>query len=79
MQCTLQFARLGTIGDVEGSAMFKRDDLVSFKREGLPLKVRALHDIHGLMWIEAADAKGNRTFGTEESFRSFNLGEHKAS
>jgi len=51
--------------------MFKRDDLVSFKREGLPLKVQALHDIQGLLWIEAADAKGNRTFGTEDSFHSF--------
>ena len=50
---------------------FKRDDLVSFKREGLPLTVRALHEIQGLLWIEAADAKGNRTFGTEESFHSF--------
>jgi hypothetical protein len=50
---------------------FKRDDVVSFKLEGLPLKVQALHDIKGLLWIEAADSRGNRTWGTQESFHRF--------
>ena len=51
--------------------MFKRDDVVCFKQEGLPLKIRELHEIQGLVWIEAIDPKGNRTWGTVESFHRF--------
>ena len=48
---------------------FQPKDRVSFKKEETPLTVHALHDIAGLLWIEAADENGNRTWGTEESFR----------
>ncbi len=47
---------------------FRPKDQVSFKREETPLTVYALHDIAGLLWIEAADENGNRTWGTQESF-----------
>jgi hypothetical protein len=51
--------------------MYKPKDLVRFKNENLPLTVLRLHDISGLVWIEAADDKGNRTWGTEESFHIY--------